>query len=339
MKCMGGELLLFFMALILHPNPLRYAPMPITPLIDNHHSDEIAALLAVASEGSFVAAGRRLQRDPSVISKRIAAMEARLGVRLIERSTRTLRITQVGERLVERLRHALTSIAEAQQEATQGASEPRGVLRLALPAAMGRLWIAPMLPGFLEANPQVSVVADYSDRFVDLIAEGYDAAIRIGELDDNRLIARKLCEHRRILCASPAYLARHGSPSSPADLADHNCLRLSGLASFPEWRLFKDNHQQKVIAQGSMTANDGEALLAAANAGVGIMAGGEWLMSRDLEGGRLVRVLPDWQLGGNDGGVYLVRPSSRFAPATTTAFKDWIETRFSGAPPWSLSRP
>lgn len=309
--------------------------MPSDPLIDIQHSDEIAALLAVASEGSFIAAGRRLQRDPSVISKRVAAMEARLGVRLIERTTRQVRITQVGAQLVDRLHNALAAIAQAQQEATQGAAEPRGTLRLALPAAMGRLWIGPMLPDFLRANPQMSVVADYSDRFVDIIAEGYDAAIRIGELSDNRLIARKLSEHRRILCASPDYLARHGAPDTPAELTEHDCLRFSGLASFPEWRLYKGNLQQKVITRGPLTSNDGESLLAAARAGMGILGAGEWLMSRDLEAGRLVRVLPDWLLDGDEGGVYLVRPSARFSPATTLAFKDWIEGRFAGGPPWS----
>ncbi|PAU62461.1 LysR family transcriptional regulator [Pseudomonas indica] len=309
------------------------------PFLKSQHSDEIAALLAVAAEGSFVAAGRQLQRDPSVISKRVAAMEARLGVRLIERTTRQLRVTPVGAQLVERLNAALSSVAEAEQEATLGAAEARGVLRLALPAAMGRLWLAPLLPDFLLANPQVSVVADYSDRFVDIIAEGYDAAIRIGELSDNRLIAKKLNEHRRILCASPDYLARHGEPGTPAELADHNCLRFSGLASFPEWRLFKGNRQQKVMVQGSLTSNDGESLLAAARAGMGILGGGEWLMSRDLEAGRLLRVLPDWLLDSGEGGVYLVRPSARFSPATTLAFKDWIERTFADGPPWSCPRP
>ncbi len=307
-------------------------------LLESQHSDEIAALLAVAAEGSFVAAGRRLQRDPTVVSKRIAAMEARLGVRLIERTTRQLRVTPVGTQLVERLSVALSSIAEAQQEAGQGAVEARGVLRLALPAAMGRLWLGPLLPEFLLANPQVSIVADYSDRFVDIIAEGYDAAVRIGELSDNRLIARKLSQHRRILCASPEYLARHGEPGSPAELAHHNCLRFSGFASFPEWHLFNGNRQQRVIVHGSLTANDGESLLAAARSGMGILGAGDWLMSRDLEAGRLVQVLPDWLLDGSEGGIYLVRPSAKFTPATTLAFKDWIESKFAKGPPWALTQ-
>lgn len=305
-------------------------------LLDNRHSDEIAALLAVADEGSFVAAGRRLQRHPSIVSKRVAAMEARLGVRLIERSTRQVRLTHAGAQLVERLRAALALISQAQQEAALGAMEARGTLRLALPATMGRVWLAPLLPEFLKSHPQIAVVADYSDRFVDIIAEGFDAAIRIGELNDNRLIAKKLSDHRRILCASTDYLAQHGHPATPEELSSHNCLRFSGFANFPEWRLCNGKRQERVAVKGALTANDGESLLAAARAGVGILAAGEWLMSRDLVEGRLVRVLPQWSLDGQ-GGIYLVRPSAKFSPATTLAFKEWIERKFANGPPWALA--
>lgn len=302
-------------------------------LPDIRHSDEIAALLAVAAEGSFVAAGRALQRHPSIVSKRVAAMEARLGIRLIERSTRQLRLTDAGAQLAQRLRAAIEQISAAEQQASAGAGEVRGVLRVAFPAAMGRQWLAPMLPAFLAAHPHVSIVADYSERFVDLIAEGFDLAIRLGELHDSRLIAKKLGEHRRILCASPAYIAAHGQPASPQALLDHNCLRFSGFASFPAWRLSCGEQQQTVMVNGSMTANDSEALLAAARAGVGILGAGEWLLSRDLAAGRLLPVLPDWQLDAQ-GGIYLVRPSVRFAAASTLAFKAWLEDCFRDGPPW-----
>ncbi|MDR0279264.1 MAG: LysR family transcriptional regulator [Paucimonas sp.] len=302
-------------------------------VLDNPHSDEIAAFLAVAAQGSFVGAGRLLERHPTVISKRVAAMEKRLGVRLVERSTRQVRITPVGEQLEQRLRAALGMIAEAEQQAISGAAEVRGVLRLALPAAMGRLCIGPLLPEFLDAFAQVSIVADYSERLVDIIEEGFDLAIRIGELEDNRLIAKKLCDHRRILCASPAYLERHGVPQAPAQLSEHNCLRFSGLASFPQWRMYAGERQVSVTPKGNLTANDSESLLAAARAGAGILGAGEWLMSRDLAAGTLVRVLPEWQLDPT-GGVYLVRPSARFPAATVLAFKQWIEARFDPLPPW-----
>ncbi|NBA98467.1 LysR family transcriptional regulator [Pseudomonas sp. R5(2019)] len=306
-------------------------------VLDNQHSDEIAAFLAVAAQGSFVAAGRLLQRHPTVISKRLAAMEKRLGVRLVERSTRQVRITDVGASLEQRLRAAIGLIAEAEQQASSGAAEVRGVLRLALPAAMGRLWLGPMLPEFLKAYPHVSIIADYSERLVDIIDEGFDAAIRIGELEDNRLIAKKLCDHRRILCASPAYLERHGLPTTPQDLSEHNCLRFSGLASFPHWRLHCGDRQHTVVPKGTLTANDSESLLAAARADVGILGAGEWLMSRDIAEGQLIRVFPDWQLD-TTGGVYLVRPSAKFPAATVMAFKAWIESRFDHGPPWVAAR-
>jgi len=305
--------------------------------LDSRHTDEIAALLAIASERSFVAAGRMLQRHPTVVSKRLAAMERRLGVRLIERTTRQVRLTDAGTRLVERLRSATGLIIEAEQEASLGAAEIRGVLRLALPAAMGRLWLGPMLPEFLAAHPLLSIEADYNERFVDIIAEGFDAAIRIGELNDSRLIAKRLSDHRRILCASPAYIKQHGAPKSPHDLTSHNCLGFTGLASFPEWRLSKGDRRETVVARGTMIANDSEALLAAARAGIGILGAGEWLMSRDIATGQLVRILPEWDLDVQ-GGIYLIRPSAKFTPATTMAFKEWIEAKFRHGPPWTIGK-
>ncbi|MDR6162612.1 LysR family transcriptional regulator [Pseudomonas fluorescens] len=304
-------------------------------VLSNPHSDEIAAFLAVAAQGSFVAAGRLLQRHPTIVPKRLAAMEKRLGVRLVERSTRHVRITEAGLQLEQRLRAAVELMNEAQQQAVQGASEVRGTLRLALPAAMGRLWLGPMLPEFLKAHPHVSVVADYSEGLVDIIEQGFDAAIRIGELDDNRLIAKKLSDHRRILCASPAYIEAHGMPQTPQDLLQHNCLSFSGLASFPLWRLHRGDELQTITPRGNLTASDSESLLAAARADAGILGAGDWLMSRDLAAGRLIRVLPYWQLD-SAGGVYLVRPSSRFPAAAVVAFKEWIEAKFDPAPPWAV---
>ncbi len=274
---------------------------------DSRQADEVATLLALAEHGSFAAAGRALQRHPSVLSKRLGALERRLGIRLVERTTRQLRFTDEGERLASRFRQAVDLLDEAEHEASLGAAQLRGRLRIALPSAMGRLWLGPLLAEFALAHPQVVLETDYSERFVDIIAEGFDLAIRVGELADSRLVARRLCAHRRILGAAPDYLKRHGVPRIPADLAAHNCLGFSGLHSYPEWKLTRQDEQQPVRVRGSMVSNDNEALLCAARQGLGIFAAGEWLMSRDLEAGRLVRVLPEWQLDA-DAGVYLVRP-------------------------------
>ncbi|MGE8467236.1 LysR family transcriptional regulator [Pseudomonas putida] len=300
---------------------------------DSRRADELATLLALHEQGSFAAAGRQLERHPTVLSKRLSALEARLGIRLVERSTRQLRFTDEGERLVARVREASRLIAEAEQEATEGAVTVRGRLRLALPAAMGRRWLSGMLADFVLAYPQVTVEAEYADRFVDLIGEGFDAAIRIGELADNRLVAKRLCDHLRILCASPDYLARHGTPLQPEQLAGHNCLGFSGLRSFPEWRLTRQAQQVSVKVGGSLRSNDNEALLEAARRGVGILAGGDWLMGDDLASGRLVRVLPQWQLDVA-AGIYLVRPTARLNTAAMGVFRAWVDERFSTGAPW-----
>lgn len=308
------------------------------PELHAFQHDEIAALLALAAEGSFVAAGRRLGRHPSIVSKRVAAFEQRLGVRLVERSTRQVRLTETGRELAERLRTAVEGIAAAEQQAALGAAKVQGTLRVSLPGAMGRLWLAPLLPEFLRRYPEVSVSAHYTDRYVDMIAEGFDVAIRIGELNDSRLIATRLCSNRRVLCASPAYLQQHGHPSQPTDLAQHDCLRFSGFSSFPEWHLTNGHRRESVLVNGPLTSNESESLREGMLAGLGILGAGEWLMSRDLRAGRVVRVLPEWQLDA-PGAVYLLRPSRKFAAASTTAFKEWIEDKFSADPPWDQSAP
>lgn len=296
--------------------------------LDSQHADEMAALLALESQGSFVAAARLLQRHATVISRRISAMETRLGVRLIERSTRHVRLTDAGQRLVSRLRQASELIAEAEQEASMGAAEVRGRLRLAVPGAMGRRWLAPRLPAFVLAHPELELEVDYSERFVDVIAEGFDAAIRIGELQDSRLVAQRLGDYRRILCAAPSYLERQGWPGSPDDLSAHNCLGFSGLASHPIWHLTDGHEQVSIRAQGSLTSNDSEALLSAACAGVGILGAGDWLFADALRDGDLVRVLPEWELGER-GGIYFIRPSARFTSAATQALKAWLNEQFT----------
>jgi DNA-binding transcriptional LysR family regulator len=274
--------------------------------LDSSHVDELAALLAVANEGSFVAAGRVLERHPTVLSKRIAALEERLGVRLIERTTRQIRLTEAGLRLADKLRTATSLIEEAQQEASIGATELRGKLRLAFPAAMGRMWLAPLLPDFLSRYPALHVEVNYSEHFIDIVGEGYDAAVRVGTLSDSRLVARKLGSHQRILCASPAYIEKRGAPAEPGELVSHNCLEFPPLAFFPDWRLSNGKRKEIITARGSLRSNDSWALLDAARAGIGILGAGEWLAARDLAQGKLVRILPDWSFDA-DGGIYLVR--------------------------------
>lgn len=304
---------------------------------DSQHTDELATLLALSEQHSFAAAARVLERHPSVLSKRIQALERRLGVRLVERTTRRLSLTREGLQLVEKVRQAASWIRDAEREAAQGATEVRGRLRLALPATMGRRWISPMVAGFALAYPDVVLEVEYSERIVDVVGERFDAAIRIGNLPDSGLVATRLCDQYRILCASAAYLARCPAPASPADLARHNCLGYTGLLSFPEWTLVQAARQgaaptrQSLRVTGSMRSNDNEALLHAALQGVGIVAGSDWHLLPAVQSGALVRVLPEWTLG-EAGGIYLVRPSGHYQTAALAAFREWIGERFAAVP-------
>lgn len=298
-------------------------------LLDSQHADELATLLALGDAGSFAAAGRALQRHPSVLSKRLNALERRLGIRLVERTTRQLHLTHEGLRLVDKVREAMGLIAQAQKEAAEGAQQVRGRLRVSVPAAMGRRLLSPLLAGFALAHPQVTLEVEYADRLVDIVGERFDAAIRIGKLADSRLVATRLCGHQRLMAAAPAYLERHGMPQTPADLARHNCLGFTGLVSYPEWQLTTHaGASHAVVVRGSLVSNDNEALLTAATMGVGILAGGDWLIHPCIEAGQLVRVLPEWQLDA-DAGIYLVRPSAQFSTAAMTVFRAWVVEWFA----------
>lgn len=300
--------------------------------MDGPHMDEIAAFLAVVEARSFTGAGTLLGRDASIISRRVSALEGRLGVRLLERSTRHVAPTEAGARFNEQMVAASVAMAEAEAEATQTSGGVIGTLRVSLPAAFGRLWIAPLLPTFVDAHPGLSMDLEYADRYVDVLAEGFDVAIRLGELTDSRLIAKKLAPHQRMIFASPGYFAIHGAPEKPTDLRDHACLAHSGLAGHPEWRFRRGDQVSTVRVRGPIVANDAQSLLTAALAGAGIVMCSDWLAARDWAAGGLQRLLPEWTIAGA-GNVYVVRPSGRFTPGKTRCFADWISERLE-APPW-----
>ncbi|WP_200888528.1 LysR substrate-binding domain-containing protein [Pseudomonas aeruginosa] len=186
--------------------------------------EQITAFLAAVEHGGFTAAGQALGRDGSILSRRVTALEKRLGVRLMERTTRRLALTEAGEAFHQRMRGALQALQEIEQDTASAATGVRGTLRIALPATFGQMWVAPILPAFLAAYPDLVVETAFEDRYVDLVAESFDVAVRIGTLTDSRLVARRLAPSRRLLCASPAYLQAHGTPVRPADLAQHACL-------------------------------------------------------------------------------------------------------------------
>ena len=295
---------------------------------------EMVAFVAVADQLSFSRASEQSGRDATFLSRRVRAVEVRLGVRRLERTTRTVALTEAGRRYLERARAILDAIDEADREAGALATgEPRGHLRLALPGSFGRIWLAPLVAEFLVAYPKVTIEAEFSNRFVDLIGEGFDLAVRLGELGDSRLIARRICDRRRLLCASPAYLERAGTPQQPEDLSDHACLVFSGIERGPIWDMTNASGTRKrVTASGPYVADDAEALVEAAAAGLGILLATDWLVAQAVRDGRLVLVLADWQIV-DEGAVYIVTPSGSGAATKTRAFSDWIVAHLS-RPPW-----
>jgi DNA-binding transcriptional LysR family regulator len=303
---------------------------------DRTRIDELTAFATVAEHRSFSKAARTLGRDPTVLSRRISALERRLGVRLLERTTRQVALTEAGATLLARAQTIRTVLTDAEQEiAAYASGEPRGILKVALPTSFGRMWVAPYLSAFFRAYPQVRVEAAFSNRFVDLVGEGFDAAVRLGSLADSRLIARKIAVRRRLVCASPAFLDRYGIPARPEMLGDLPCLGFTGFAFHPNWQFTSRSGEQVVVAtSGPLVTDDAEVLVQAAVEGVGIMLSADWLVGRELQDGRLVPVLQDWS-AEEEGAVYVVVPSVNLLAAKTRAFVDWIASRYAPIPPWS----
>jgi DNA-binding transcriptional LysR family regulator len=290
------------------------------------------AFLAVVETGSYAAGARMLGRDASVLSRRIAALEASLGIRLLERSTRRVATTEAGAQYYDKIRQAMRLIRDAEDEARMRAAEPSGLLRLTLPTAFGRRWVAPMLPDFLRLHPAVQIQATYDDRYADLIAEEYDLALRIGQLADSGLVSRRLAPTRRVLCAAPAFLLENAPLRHPDDLRRTDCLTFTPMSTHPVWHFAQGEQLAAVRVTGRMASDDIDTLIAAALAGCGVLMAADWLVAEELRDGRLVELLPDWQTCGEDG-VFLLRPSRVHAPAKVRVFGDWLAQRLA-LPPW-----
>ncbi|WP_228738356.1 substrate binding domain-containing protein [Xanthomonas euvesicatoria] len=230
------------------------------------------------------------------------------------------------------MRGALQALQEIEQDTAAAATGVRGTLRIALPATFGRMWVAAILPAFLATYPDLVVETAFEDRYVDLVAESFDVAVRIGTLTDSRLVARRIAPSRRMLCASPAYLQAHGTPARPADLAQHACLGFSRLASHPHWHLRDGDKATATRIAGPLVTDDAQSLVQAAVSGAGIAMVSDWLAGPELCSGRLVPVLPDHPVE-NKETVYLVHPSARLVPGKTRAFADWIVGEL-GTRPW-----
>jgi len=285
--------------------------------------EELSTFVAVVEALSFTEAAKVIGRDATIISRRIGHLEERLGVRLLSRTTRRVAPTEAGAVYYQRIRALLDELDSATQEASNFAASPQGLLRVSLPVTIGRRWVAPLLPRFMKDYPKIRVDARFADRYVDVVAEGFDVAIRVGVLRDSSLVARLIAPFRNHLYASPAYLDKYGQPHTPDCLVDHQCLGFTNHSSWPDWILKLGAQRKTVRPLGQFVADNSESLLLAAIEGAGIILTPDWLASAAVREGLLVQVLPEWQ-GSEEGGIYAVMPPGRLVPSKTRVFVDEI---------------
>jgi len=293
---------------------------------------EMAVFSKVVAAGSLSAAARELGLSPALVSRRLAALEARLGVRLINRTTRTLHLTVEGTRYYDACTRVLAEIAEADAEVSAGRVEPQGVLKVALPASFGHQHVAPLIPRFVSLYPRVHLALSLSDRAVDVMAEGFDVGVCITELHDSSLAAQRLAPNRRVVCASPAYLATHGTPRAPEDLAKHNCLITREFVSSWDYRT-GEGRPGSVRVQGRYVCDNWEVLREWALAGLGIALKSTWDVYRQLADGSLVALLPGYSFH-SDVAIYAVYPHRRLLPAKTRVFIEYLAQSFGPEPYW-----
>ncbi len=283
---------------------------------------------AVAA-GSLSAAGRELGLSPAVASKRLARLEAQLGARLLQRSSRRLSLTDGGALYLERCQVILAEVAEAEDLLGGDDGQVRGTLRVSATSALGRRWVGPLVAQFAAKHPEVAVHLSLSDRLVDLVEAGIDCAVRVGPLADDRVIARKLADNRRVVCATPRYLKKHGTPETPADLAQHACLVLvAGAALHADWRFRPPQGQPThVRVRGRLVSDNGQQIHDWMLAGHGLARRSIWDVADDLAAGRLVEVLRAWS--DDDAPISVLYASRRHLPRRTRLFIDALAAHFA----------
>lgn len=293
----------------------------------NDGTSDLEFFVQLARLGSLSAAARALDLTPPAATRRLALMEQRLGVRLVNRTTRSTSLTDEGDTY---LRHAIRILAatrEMEDAVSRSREAPRGILRVNASLGFGRTTIAPLVSAFVQRYPQVEVQLDVTDRPIDIVEQGFDLAIRFGALPDTRLNARRIMSNRRFLCASPAYLQRHGNPTALSDLARHRTiLHRQNDDAYGVWRFTRERETVSVKVPGGLSSNDGDIVLGWALDGHGISIRSEWDLAKYLESGRLKVVLPEFLLPPADLFVYY--PSRRNQPARIRAFIDFLAEHF-----------
>jgi DNA-binding transcriptional LysR family regulator len=290
----------------------------------------------VVEAGSFAGAADRLGLSRAAASKQVMQLEAHLGARLLNRTTRRLSLTEEGAAYYERCLRILAELDDAERVAAEARGAPRGTLRLSAPLSFGILHLGPALSAFACRHQGVSLALTLDDRFVDLVEEGFDAAIRIGRLPDSTLVARLLCRTRLVVAAAPAYWREHGVPLAPAELARHRCLNYTLRAAGRDWRFADGSGGEETVAvAGPLTANNGDVLRAAALAGAGVAWLPDFLIGADVKAGLLETALDDRR--GGEIGIYIVYPQTRHLTAKLRVFVDFLVEHFSAPPDWRLA--
>ncbi|MDC0708843.1 LysR family transcriptional regulator [Stigmatella sp. ncwal1] len=294
--------------------------------------------VTVVTRGSFTRAAEALDTSPANVTRYVNELESYLSTRLLNRTSRKVSLTESGQALYERGKSILEEVAEAEALASSASLQPQGRLRLNAPVSFGILHLAPLWPQFIQKHPGVELDISLTDRVVDIVDEGYDLAIRISRAGSATHVARKLATSQNIVCASPAYLRRHGRPKVPADLSGHICLGYSYSATADEWQLLDEKDQMHAVkVRCAMHANNGDTVRAAALEGAGITWQPTFLVADDLRQGRLVRLLPGYRM--QDIDVLALYPSRRYLSAKVRVMVDFLAEAFSGTPPWDRMPP
>ena len=293
---------------------------------------DMAVFARVVEQETFSAAAADLGLSKSAVSKRVSRLEDRLGVRLLNRTTRRLSLTEAGTAFYQGCRQVVADAELAVQAVSRLAAAPRGTLRVNAPVSFGVLHLMPALPDLLARYPELRIDVTLNDRVVDLVEEGFDVGIRIAVLEDSSLVARRLAANRRIVAASPAYVAASAMPEAPEDLAAHDCLIYAYQAGGPVWQLQGPGGRRSVRVKGKLEANNGDALLAAAVGGLGIVFLPSFICGDALRAGRLVRLLPDW--ADEDSAVHAVYPAARNLSPKVRVFVDFLAERCAATPYW-----
>jgi len=284
----------------------------------------------VARLGSLAAAARAIDLTPPAATRRLALLESRLGVRLVNRTTRSISLTSEGETYLEHATRILAEVREMEEVVSQGRATPRGLLRVNATLGFGRTAIAPLVSAFAVRYPDVEVLVEVTDKPIDLVDSGFDLAIRFGTLPDKRLNARRILSNRRFLCASPAYLERHGTPATLADLASHRCIiHRQNDDAYGIWRFIHHQHSEVIKVHGMLSSNDGDIVLGWALDGHGILIRSEWDLAKYLDSGRLRVVLPEFALPAAD--LYVYYPDRRNLPLRARVFIDFLAEHFESA--------